>query len=56
MARIIGKGYSFDDVLIVPKYNTVLSRKDVSFKTKVTKNYEIDMPIIASNMDTVCES
>ncbi|HRY36910.1 MAG TPA: IMP dehydrogenase [Candidatus Magasanikbacteria bacterium] len=56
MARIIGSGYSFDDVLIVPKYNKVVSRKDVSFKTKVTKNYELDMPILAANMDTVCES
>ena len=56
MARIIGSGYSFDDVLIVPKYNKVVSRKDVSFKTKVTKNYELDMPILAANMDTICES
>ena len=56
MARIIGKGYSYDDVLIVPKYNKIKSRKDVSFKTRVTKNYSIDMPLIAANMDTVCES
>ena len=56
MARIIGKGYSFDDILIVPKYNKVSSRKDVNFKTRVTKNYSIDIPIIAANMDTVCES
>lgn len=56
MARIIGKAYSFDDVLIVPKYNKVKSRKDVSFRTKVTRNYSIDIPIIAANMDTVCES
>jgi len=56
MARIIGKGYSFDDVLIVPKYNKVFSRKDVSFKTRVTRNYYIDIPILAANMDTVCES
>ncbi|HVY01895.1 MAG TPA: IMP dehydrogenase [Candidatus Nanoarchaeia archaeon] len=56
MARIIGKGYSYDDVLIVPKYNKIQSRKDVSFKTRVTKNYWLDMPLIAANMDTVCES
>ncbi|MFW5704218.1 MAG: guanosine monophosphate reductase [Nanoarchaeota archaeon] len=55
MARIIGKGYSFDDVLIIPKYNTISSRKDVNFKTKVTRNYEIDIPILIANMDTVCE-
>ncbi|MEK6840378.1 MAG: IMP dehydrogenase [Nanoarchaeota archaeon] len=56
MARIIGRGHSFDDVLIVPKYNKVPSRKDVSFKTRVTKNYSIEIPILAANMDTICES
>ncbi len=55
MARIIGQGYSFNDVLVVPKYNKVLSRRDVSFKTQVSKNYQIDIPILAANMDTVCE-
>jgi len=56
MARIIGRGFSFDDVLIVPKYNKILSRKDVDLKTRVTRNYTIDMPIVAANMDTVCDS
>jgi IMP dehydrogenase len=56
MARIIGKGFSFDDVLIVPKYNKILSRRDVELKTKVTRNYQIKIPILAANMDTVCES
>lgn len=56
MARIIGKGYSFDNVLIVPKYNKILSRRDVFFKTRVTRNYEIGIPFLAANMDTICES
>ncbi|MBL7059294.1 guanosine monophosphate reductase [Candidatus Pacearchaeota archaeon] len=56
MARIIGKGYSYSDVLMVPKYNKVRSRTQVNFKTKVTRNYEIDIPFLAANMDTVCES
>src|SRR3989344_519246 len=56
MARIIGRGFSFDDVLIVPKYNKVFSRKDVSLKTKVTRNHWIDIPLLATNMDTICES
>jgi len=56
MARIIGRGHSFDDVLIVPKYNTVLSRKDVNFRTKVTRNYSIEIPVLAADMDTICES
>lgn len=56
MARIIGKSYSYDDVLIVPKYNKIRSRKEVDFKTKVTKNYSVNIPLIAANMDTVCEA
>lgn len=56
MARIIGKGYSYNDVLIIPKYNKVLSRRDVNFETFVTKNHKIKIPILAANMDTVCES
>lgn len=56
MARIIGRGYSFDDVLIVPKYNKITSRRDVNFQTQVSKNHKIDIPILAANMDTVCES
>lgn len=56
MARIIGKGYSFEDVLIIPKYNKIISRKGVSMKTKVTKNYEIDIPLVVANMDTTSES
>jgi len=56
MARIIGKGMSYDDVLIVPKYNKVFSRRDVKFRTRVTRNYFIDIPLVAANMDTVCES
>lgn len=56
MARIINKGYSYNDVLIVPKYNTIVSRRDVEFQTKVTKNYKLDIPIIVANMDTICES
>ncbi|MEI6849805.1 MAG: guanosine monophosphate reductase [archaeon] len=56
MARIIGRGYSYDDILIIPKYNKIRSRKEVMFKTKVTRNYYIDIPFVAANMDTVCES
>lgn len=56
MARIIGKGYSFDDVLIVPKYNKIASRREVNFKTRITRNYKIDNPIVGANMDTICES
>lgn len=56
MARLLGKGYSFEDVLIRPKYNKIVSRKEVDFKTQVTKNYFLNIPIIVANMDSTCES
>lgn len=56
MAKIIGRGYSYEDVLIIPTYNKIESRKDVNLRTKVSENIELAIPIIAANMDTVCES
>ena len=52
----MSRGYSFNDVLISPKYNKIVSRRDVKFETWVTKNYKLDIPLIAANMDTICES
>ena len=56
MSKIIGKGYDFSDVLIVPKYNRVLSRSSVTFHTQVSTNYWLQNPLVAANMDTICES
>ncbi len=49
-------GLSFDDVLLVPKYSEVRSRKDVSTNGYLTKSIEISVPIISANMDTVTEA
>jgi len=48
-------GLTFDDVLLVPRRSSIRSRQDVSLRTKLSRNVEIDLPIIAANMDTVCE-
>lgn len=45
---------TFDDVNIVPQWSMVASRKDVSLHTKFTRNLSINIPIVASPMDTVC--
>ncbi|MBC7430380.1 MAG: guanosine monophosphate reductase [Bacteriovorax sp.] len=50
-----GIGLTFDDVLLVPRYSEVSSRKHPVLKTKITKNYEIDLPVITANMDTITE-
>ena len=44
---------TFDDVLLVPQYSNIASRKDVNLKTKLTKNIELNIPLISSNMDTI---
>ncbi|MES2677034.1 MAG: IMP dehydrogenase [Pseudomonadota bacterium] len=46
---------TFDDVLLKPAYSEVLPH-DVDLKTKITKNIELNIPIISSAMDTVTES
>jgi IMP dehydrogenase len=47
-------GLSFDDVLIVPNFSTVRSRSHVDLSVKLG-NIQMDVPIMAANMDTVCE-
>jgi IMP dehydrogenase len=48
-------GLSADDVLLVPQYSTINSRSDVDLSTKLG-NIDLRLPILASNMDTVCEA
>ena len=48
------ESFTFDDVLLVPAYSEVLPR-DVSLKTKITKNLSLNIPIVSAAMDTVTE-
>ena len=48
-------GLTFDDVLLVPRWSSIGIRQDVSLETNLTKNIRIKLPILAANMDTVCE-
>lgn len=50
-----GIGLTFDDVLLVPRYSEISSRRHPSLKTKITKNYSIELPVITANMDTITE-
>lgn len=47
---------TYDDIQLVPSYSSVSSRKNISLVTKVSRNYSLCMPLVASCMDTVCES
>ena len=49
-------GLTFDDVLLVPKFSDVKSRKDADTRTRFSRNVELSIPIVGANMDTVTES
>ena len=53
--KILGEGLTYDDVLLVPAYSEILPR-EVSLKTKFSKNITLNVPIISAAMDTVTES
>lgn len=47
---------TFDDVLLVPQYSDISSRSKIDVSTRITKERALDIPIIAANMDSVCDS
>lgn len=54
-SKIIGEGLTYDDVLLIPNYSSVLPR-EVSIKSKFSRNIELNVPIVSAAMDTVTES
>ncbi len=48
-------GYTFDDFLMVPSASTV-EPKDIVTKTRISRNHNINIPVISSPMDTVTEA
>jgi IMP dehydrogenase len=49
-------GITYDDVLLVPQYSDIISRREVNLTTDFGKGIELSLPIIASPMDTVSEA
>jgi IMP dehydrogenase len=49
-------GFTFDDVLLVPKRSAILSRSAVNTGTWLTRQIRLAIPIVSANMDTVTES
>jgi len=47
---------SYDDVLLVPKFSNITSRKQIDISTQLTKSIKINLPIVSANMDTVTEA
>ena len=59
MARIVAdqliEGLTFDDVLLQPGRSEVLPA-DVDIATRLTRTIRLNLPIVASAMDTVTEA
>jgi len=53
--RIAKEALTFDDVLLRPDYSEVLPR-EVSLSTRVTREIELNIPLVSAAMDTVTES
>ncbi|MCP9756427.1 IMP dehydrogenase [Lacihabitans sp. CCS-44] len=53
-SKLLFEALTYDDVLLVPAYSEVLP-KDTNTRTKLTRNIEINIPLISAAMDTVTE-
>ena len=47
------KALTFDDICLVPQYNNVGSRLEPKANTQLTSDIPMDIPIVASNMESV---
>lgn len=47
---------TYDDIQLIPGYSEIESRKNIDLTTQFTTNYSLRVPLIASPMDTVCDS
>jgi IMP dehydrogenase len=55
MLRIAQEALTFDDVLLLPAESNVLP-KDVSLRTRITRNIALNIPLVSAAMDTVTEA
>jgi IMP dehydrogenase len=53
--KIVQKGITFDDVLLIPSYSEVLPR-DVELKSLFTRDITINIPVVSAAMDTVTDA
>lgn len=47
---------TYDDVLLVPRFSSVKSRREVNTSTRFTRQITLKAPLVSANMDTVTEA
>ena len=53
--KVLEEALTFDDVLLLPAHSTVLP-KDASLITRLTREIEMNIPVVSAAMDTVTEA
>lgn len=53
MEYVVQLALTYDDVLLIPQYSEVKSRRDVEIWTNITPKIRLKIPLIAVNMDSV---
>ena len=53
MKNNINETITFDDLLLVPQYSEILSRKTIDLSSELDMNRKFGLPVISSPMDTV---
>lgn len=53
--KIIKEALTYDDVLLVPRESEILGHQ-VTLRTQLTRNIQINIPILSAGMDTVTEA
>lgn len=48
--------YGYDDIVLSPGFSNIKSRSEIDISVELPKGIKLDFPVIASPMDTVCDS
>ena len=55
MEKIKQKAFTFDDVLLLPRFTNFLP-SEANLETKISRNITLKIPLVSAAMDTVTES
>ncbi|MBM3324241.1 MAG: IMP dehydrogenase [Calditrichaeota bacterium] len=53
--KMVGEGFTFDDVLLIPRKSDVLPSQ-VDLRTRLTRKIHLNIPLVSAAMDTVTEA